>query len=1195
MQQMIQQQQLRLMQQQAQAAALGIGGGLHPQQVMTNQQMSNFANHLFGVTPIQQQLQQGGGGSDDHRSLLLQHQQQLEQQQQKQLQESSIGITGNGVASISPGMNSPGLIAPPFLPLQNLYGMQPQSILQQEGLQPILPPPLRSVNSGGVGRTVNVATTDTKTRVLPVSISSTPLYVATSSENQKGREKINHDGGVSDAALIYTKYAIESIVISLNKRLKENRENGMNSLTKGQIEAENAKIDDVNRVYTVRDLSTCLGAWNLNVSVNVGNHVHGPNISTPSDKRQKLNEITAEVVGSGSPSVTYSKYIANDGNADTAFKFYYERSCPILLDANRRSSCSISSPLTLPFCVEDFVGDGGCVDSADENLLPVVAGAVVLTYGADSNFTGGVGEEGVLTKMIVDFFFDVATFYRSDGNEKNRSERKENDGVEGDECKLPELDDDATAEAEELIFARSILDGEHESSSLIRAAMCALSPPSTSKSTSSADDGIYIPTIWSGNTNRIYQYCLLGNFDDNLKERASKRLCVAIKKKNKGECGSESGPARGVCRITLTLSPASVLAKKKLMAEEAAKKEEEENDIESSISTCSEVHRKIRHFLRILRPPALITVSTMSDGDTMMGAAKRGRLAIRRSSVKQLIDPASIVVGIRCKHELLLDGDEVGKVYVNGALAIDCFESTSTLNRRGVDALSAHTLFGVDFTIPFVDGRYAIGSSGLPNKLVIEREYGALLVDALIDAEQCDAGVAKKLLGRLITGKLERTNDSDEDDALLSVSSSKDRYHDSLLHSKNNYPIKFDNASKSSLESIVLLSTVADPVGIGAKALGTKFRLQFGSEAFPCEVGTNEESLLHQLLGAQKIPKLVPRRARDVLLRGGYLRIDQMTKFLWMGGDGGTWDGDHSDAMRIAEAMEGGMKLLRKAGCMDVIQNKIKLVSRKKLEPAMFEQGVGEVDTTITSSSKCKRSPSKLRSWYDPSSETFYVSDAIFFVEDDHDGENFEVTNTCCADNQNIGTTTVKDLMSDSTNSETSFEVYAQMSRIDARDDKNGDNSVIAAEDSLDEEVDAPKAAGGDNDEGGDGRNAIKDNTTARVIHNTEDCVHKEVKVSNSAGDDNDEDGDGQLGNEDHITARIRNGGKMNVSKDKSINNTREEFTKTYREKAKDDMNTRTPKPVSAEDAAFLLAFYIAKVHPNVMVLERFVMGHRSF
>ncbi|KAL3805443.1 hypothetical protein ACHAW5_009449 [Stephanodiscus triporus] len=939
-------------------------------------------------------------------------------------------------------------------------------------------------------------------------------------------------------------------------------------------------------MYSVRDLSTCLGAWNLNVSAKLGTSIQNPNISSPSDKRQKLNDTTAEVVGGGSSSSMLSstsisssknaataENILNDGNADTAFKFYYERSCPILLDTNHRSSCPPSAPLTLPFCVDDFVGDDGDVNFDDENLLPVVAGAIVLTYGADSKFTGGIGEEGVLTKVIVEFFFDEATVYKSDGNENKRGEGKAKDGSEEDEQKLQELDEDATVEAEELIFARSILGGEHESSSLIRAALCALSPfsppgvamtgneSSTSNSTSSSDDGIYIPTVWSGNTNRIYEYCLLGNLDDNLRELASKRLCVAIKKKKKDEQGGDSGPARGVCRITLTLSPASVLAKKKLMALEAAKGEDEENNIESLISTCSEVHRKIRQCLRILRPPKLITVSKVSGGDDMMGPSKRRRLAIRRESVTQLIDPALIVVGVRCKHQLLLDGDEAGKVYVNGALAVNCSESTSCLNQMSADALPA-PLFGVDFTIPSVNGRYAIGSSGMPNKLVIEREYGALLVDALINAEQCGAGVARKLLDRLITGTFERANNSDDDDELLSMSISKDGYNDSLPHTERKYPIKFDNVSKPCLESIVLLSVVADPVGIGAKALGTKFRMQYGTEAFPCEVGTNEEYLLNRILGAQKIPKMVPRRARDVLLRGGYSSIDQMAKFLWVGGGGETWDGDHSDAMRVAEAMEGAMKLLRKVGCLDVMTNNVRLVSRKKLEPVV-EQGVGDGDSAFTSLSKCRRSLSKLRCWYDSSSETYYVSDAIFFVEENHDGGDDEVTNASFEVDQNF-VTAAKDSKSGSAKSpqpsdqqecdvikaQISVEVEAEMSSIGVCDNEDGDVSAVAVKDNVDKEDKVSKAAGDDDDKGEDVVGAIKDDTS-------------------------------------------QNAKNMNVNTEKSINDTVTDNTKTDPDKTKRHAKGRTLRPVSAEDAAYLLAYYIAKEHPDVMVLERFVMCNR--
>ena len=52
-------------------------------------------------------------------------------------------------------------------------------------------------------------------------------------------------------------------------------------------------------------------------------------------------------------------------------------------------------------------------------------------------------------------------------------------------------------------------------------------------------------------------------------------------------------------------------------------------------------------------------------------------------------------------------------------------------------------------------------------------------------------------------------------------------------------------------------------------------------EAFQCEIGTNKDARLRVALGVQKIPKLVPQRARDVLCRGAYLRVGKMAKFLW--------------------------------------------------------------------------------------------------------------------------------------------------------------------------------------------------------------------------------------------------------------------------------------------------------------------------
>ena len=139
-------------------------------------------------------------------------------------------------------------------------------------------------------------------------------------------------------------------------------------------------------------------------------------------------------------------------------------------------------------------------------------------------------------------------------------------------------------------------------------------------------------------------------------------------------------------------------------------------------------------------------------------------------------------MGVRCHHELLLDADEVGKIYVNGALVVDCATGSKL-----VDALPAHTLFGVDFTLPSSND-----GNGLPSKAILEREYGALLVDALIFAGNCDADVAGKLLNRLCTGNTEEKAendhrfDTDMDDFDGSSnnkgSRSDERYHDDDLY-----------------------------------------------------------------------------------------------------------------------------------------------------------------------------------------------------------------------------------------------------------------------------------------------------------------------------------------------------------------------------------------------------------------------------
>ena len=909
MQQMLQQHPIQQMQRQAEAQ---------------QQQMANNTNMGMALG--------GGGGRRDSAEWMqaqaAQKRQSLMAAQQEQQSQQSLMANRHGLnSSISPvpiGSKSPlpGLPGPPTAQVQrktSLTSSNPQAEASATSNAAAATAMASSSSSrGGAGvanasRGEDAASSATTTRVVPVSISPFARSAPTTASSTA-------IGGVADSALIYTKYALRSIVASLNERARKNSD-----------------ANDSRREYTARDLSTCLGAWDLNVASGHNSSGGGSN------KRQRLEDGSSGAAVNGGTS----------GNADTAFQFYYERSCPILLDAKEKSRDGGPSSTALPFSVEDF-GDAAAGSSShweggeddDANALPVVAGAVVLTYGADSKFTGGIGEEGVLTKAIVEFFYDEAVAVAPSSASKAAKETSD------EKKKRKELEEDALVEAEEQIFTR-VDPGEEQSGSLIQAALFALSPNlvADQSSSSPSDDGIYIPTIWSGNTDRIYQYCLLGNFDDNGNERSSKRLCVAIQKKKKEKRHSKNkdgdndrGPSKGVCRVTLTLSPQSVIAKKKKMAEELATSENENQGSfynESQSCCTSEVHRTIRRNLRTLRPPNLTTVSGSNEDDIIQPSGKRRRQALRRRSVTQLIDHTQIVVGVRCRHELLLDADEVGKVYVNGALVVDCSSPLSSSSAAssgsemngggrllgGVDALPAHTLFGVDFTLLPSSGSFDKPSSSaltiLPSKEILQGEYGALLVDALIDAGQCDADVAGKLLRRLITGSTEevikdvRSFDLDDDDDRGKESkSSDDRYHDQLPRAESNYAIKFDDTSRPCLESIVLSSTSADPVGIGAKAIGTKFRSHYGSEAFPVELGTSDEYRLHRILGSHKVGVPVPRRARDVLLRGAYLSIDKMAKFLWASSSSRrlSWDGDHDDAMRAAEAMEGAIKLLRMAG-----------------------------------------------------------------------------------------------------------------------------------------------------------------------------------------------------------------------------------------------------------------------------------------
>lgn len=120
--------------------------------------------------------------------------------------------------------------------------------------------------------------------------------------------------------------------------------------------------------------------------------------------------------------------------------------------------------------------------------------------------------------------------------------------------------------------------------------------------------------------------------------------------------------------------------------------------------------------------------------------------------------------------------------------------------------------------------------------------------------------VAGKLLCRLVSGRSVIDEDDQEEDEKKNHSRSSSKssffYDDDIGDGINSTPsskISFDDVSKQCIESIVLSSEAADPGGIGAKALSTKFRMHYGKEYYPCEAGTDEEYRLCTILGPKKI------------------------------------------------------------------------------------------------------------------------------------------------------------------------------------------------------------------------------------------------------------------------------------------------------------------------------------------------------
>jgi len=196
--------------------------------------------------------------------------------------------------------------------------------------------------------------------------------------------------------------------------------------------------------------------------------------------------------------------------------------------------------------------------------------------------------------------------------------------------------------------------------------------------------------------------------------------------------------------------------------------------------------------------------------------------------------------------------------------------------------------------------------------------------------------------------------------------------------------------------------------------------------------------------------------------------------------------------MRAADALQGAMKLLKDSGCTDIKANKIKFVSSRSLEPS--DNAAGDV--------------SKLRCWYDPASECYFVNDVILSASDKGGDEKSLSSN---------GTRLPNDQVEEGNKAKDEDDIQCRE-----------DGTSIKEEDVKEEGV-------------------------------------KEEDVGDTTGEDKTSEEDSKPKGDDQSSS----------------------------ESKPPDACSKNSGNSSSGKAAFQLAFYIAREHPDVCVLENFTLCHR--
>jgi hypothetical protein len=231
--------------------------------------------------------------------------------------------------------------------------------------------------------------------------------------------------------------------------------------------------------------------------------------------------------------------------------------------------------------------------------------------------------------------------------------------------------------------------------------------------------------------------------------------------------------------------------------------------------------------------------------------------------------PYESAMALPSRQVLLLD--DGAKTYING---------------RYMQFQEANSLFGWNLHhIPTWHGR-------IQNAHTLKKVFATCWQEILIDARLMHLDIASMLLERLMYG---------------------------AEHEEENVDLE------ECLESIVMASPVYDPVGICAKALATRFAIEFGTLTVPC---LSDQVEWYKDRFSHKFPVVVPQRVLNVLRRGGYFDLQRETMQVWFTKKNvrpAAADGVEK------EAVDAAMAMLKEAGCEDPVT--IVFVSLKTPDP----------------------------------------------------------------------------------------------------------------------------------------------------------------------------------------------------------------------------------------------------------------------